>query len=180
MMERFWFSGYSATSLADLEDATGVNRRQLYRLRDTKRGLFLDALDNFTSRAGELHLADLEAPDAGRSQIESTLHTLARPSSTGWGRLGCLVCTASVDEEAMNDAETASRVRGFFRRIESAYANALARADEGSDVGHDTAERRATARGLFGAHVALLVLARAGVGEEVLRDIEVQAISTID
>jgi hypothetical protein len=81
---------------ADREDTPGVNRRQLYRVSANKRGLFIDPLDNFAS-AGELHLADLEAPDAGRARIVSTLHTLARPSSNSWGWLACLVGLASVD-----------------------------------------------------------------------------------
>ncbi len=179
VMEAFWRTGYSGTSLSDLEDTTGVDRRQLYRLSDSKRGLFIDALDNFASRAGELHLADLEAPDAGLARIESTLHGLARPSSTSWGRLGCLVFLTSVDRDAMRDDETASRVLGYFARMESAYATALERAVERGELVADAAEQRATARGLFGAHVTLVVLARAGVDEAILADIAKQAVSTI-
>ena len=178
-MEALWRTGYSGTSLSDLEDTTGVDRRQLYRLSDSKRGLFIDALDNFASRAGELHLADLEAPDAGLARIESTLHGLARPSSTSWGRLGCLVFLTSVDRDAMRDDETASRVLGYFARMESAYATALERAVERGELVADAAEQRATARGLFGAHVTLVVLARAGVDEAILADIAKQAVSTI-
>jgi AcrR family transcriptional regulator len=178
-MQAFWRTGYSGTSLSDLEEATGVNRRQLYRVGASKRGLFIDALDSFAFRAGELHLAHLEAPGAGRARIVSTLTMLARPTSNAWGRLGCLLCLTSVDQDAMDDTEIASRVRGYFARIESAYALALERAFERGELVSDAAEQRATARGLFGAHVTLVVLARAGVKEAILVDIAEQAVLTI-
>ncbi|MGB7820272.1 MAG: hypothetical protein WBL35_16260, partial [Ornithinibacter sp.] len=62
---------------------------------------------------------------------------------------------ASVDRDAMRDAETGSRVRDYFARIESAYATALERAVERGELVADATQQPATARGLFVGHVTL-------------------------
>ncbi len=45
----FWTHGYEATSVAALEEATGLGRQSLYNAFGGKRELFLRSLDRYTS-----------------------------------------------------------------------------------------------------------------------------------
>ena len=43
----FWRGGYAATSISDLQAATGLSRGSLYKAFGYKHGLFLAALDRY-------------------------------------------------------------------------------------------------------------------------------------
>ena len=60
-----------AARLADLEAATGLNRRQLYNTIGDKRQMFLQAMDEFTEMSVQLLLAPLERDEAGLADIET-------------------------------------------------------------------------------------------------------------
>src|SRR5262245_3761272 len=47
VIEAFWRTGYSGTSLDDLSAATGMNRPSLYAAFGDKRALYLRALDHY-------------------------------------------------------------------------------------------------------------------------------------
>lgn len=46
-MEVFWRKGFAATSLSDLTDCTGLNKRSLYNEFGSKEALFLEALSRY-------------------------------------------------------------------------------------------------------------------------------------
>ena len=50
-MELFWRQGYEGTSLADLTRELGLTRPSLYAAFESKKGLFLKALDLYEARA---------------------------------------------------------------------------------------------------------------------------------
>lgn len=179
MMRCFWEYGYEGASMSRLEEAAGVDRRQLSRDFGSKRGLFIQALDDFAAFAGELYLERLEDADSGLGSIQATLRELSDLPKAPQGELGCLVCNTSREELARADAEVADRVSAFFRRIEDAYMRALT---HGAARGELSAERgvlRAKARHLFAVHVALFVLVRAGSPRPVLRDVVQCALASL-
>ena len=49
-MKVFWSKGYSATSLQDLLDSTGIARSSFYAAFGDKRSLFIEALRLFSRR----------------------------------------------------------------------------------------------------------------------------------
>ena len=51
-MQTFWEHGYHATSISDLVEATRLQPGSLYAAFESKRGLFLAALDHY---AGQSH-----------------------------------------------------------------------------------------------------------------------------
>lgn len=85
----FLRTGYEATSIDDLVEATGVHRGSLYKAFGSKRGLFLLALEQAFEDAGsasDMHALDLAlvallelAPrDAGiRDRVSAFVWTLA-------------------------------------------------------------------------------------------------------
>lgn len=178
ILRTFWSKGYAETSLSDLEDATGLNRRQLYNGIGDKRAMFLGAIDGFSEIAGRRFLAALEGPEAGVAEIGALLAEFVRLAAEGGGPAGCMICSAS-QEEIAAEADVAARIDRYFTRIRGAYANALTRAAGRSeiDLTADAIEARADA--LFAAHVSLCILGRTGRPHDQLTRIAKAAIDDI-
>lgn len=174
----FYRKGFAETSLADLETATGLNRRQLYNGFGDKRDLFLQALHDFRESAGQRFLSPLEHDSADIDTIRSTLIGMVDIADTPIGRLGCMVCNTS-REPIAKDPAVNTQVEHFFRRIESAYRNALQQAQKNSALASHNSPA-SLARFFFGIHVSLCVLGRAGEPTDVLRDIANEALARID
>lgn len=179
IMQCFWQLGFDRASLPDLEAAAGINRKQLARDYGNKRGLYLQALDDFAVFAGERFVAPLEQTDGGLAAIRQVLLGLADLPQSPNGHLGCLICNASREPIAQTDDDVSKRVHSYFDRIEGGYRNALERAETDGDIALTADQRQATAKLLFAVHVALLVLARGGVERPVLRDIAAQALASL-
>ncbi|MEM9494270.1 MAG: TetR/AcrR family transcriptional regulator [Myxococcota bacterium] len=179
VMRCFWELGFDAASIAALEKSAGINRRQLFRDYGNKRGLLLQALDDFTTFAGTLYLAPMERAGSGLDTIRDTLRTLAELPSAPYGHLGCLVCNTSRESLAQSDTEVAEKVRAFFRRIEAAYLCALTQAAARGEMDSSPRKLRAAARHMFAVHVSLLVLARSGLDQSVLADVAEHALMSL-
>jgi TetR/AcrR family transcriptional regulator, transcriptional repressor for nem operon len=175
-MTCFWELGFDGASIAALEAAAGINRRQLSRDYGNKRALFLQALDDFTVFSGQRYLDRLEREGSGLDDISSTLTELAHPSRQPSGHLGCLICNTSLEPINSQDGDVRAKVLAFFQRIEDAYRTALVHAAADGDV---RADPRQTARQLLGAHVALLCLARSRVPDDVLGDIAERTLASL-
>src|SRR5262245_52431894 len=74
----FWERGYEATSVADLEARTGLNRSSLYQEFGSKHGLFEAALECYADQVIARLLADLRQADAGLATV-AALFTRRRP-----------------------------------------------------------------------------------------------------
>lgn len=177
LLAQFWQTGYAETSLADLEQATGLNRRQLYNGPGDKKAMFLAALDDFTDTAATLNLAPLEAETAGSGEIAALLRRFVQLAASPDGPNGCMMCSTS-QEEIAQDADVRPRIEAFFDRIEAAYRNALFQASRRGEL--TLSEREVEAKGtyLFGVHVAMCILARAGCAQDRLHRMAEEAIST--
>ncbi|MEM1152327.1 MAG: TetR/AcrR family transcriptional regulator, partial [Pseudomonadota bacterium] len=172
LTDLFWQKGFAETSLADLEAASGLNRRQLYNGIGDKHAMLLKALDTFTEQAGRQFLAALESEDAGLDEIEALLRLFAAAGCSDGPHPGCMVCTVSQEEISGNDA-VAGRIDAYFSRIRAAYRNALQRATERGEVMLNSASIDLRTDALFGVHVAISVLVRAGrPGDELNRMVD--------
>ena len=175
LTDMFWQKGFAETSLADLEAASGLNRRQLYNGIGDKHAMFLTALGSFAEQAGRQFLAALEGEDAGLDDIEALLRLFALAASTEDPPRGCMVCTAS-QEEIASDEAVAGRIDAYFSRIRAAYRNALQRATDRGEITLNGASIDLRTDALFGVHVALCVLGRAGRPRTELTHIAEQAL----
>lgn len=172
LTDLFWNKGFAETSLADIEAASGLNRRQLYNGIGDKHAMFLTALDTFAEQAGRQFLAALEGADAGIDDIEALLRLFAFAASSEDMRKGCMVCTVSQEEVSGEDA-VASRIDAYFSRIRAAYRNALQRATDRGEIRQSAAAIDLRTDALFGVHVGICVLLRAGrPGDELNRMVD--------
>ena len=55
----FWEQGYHATSIAELEQSTGLNRSSIYQEFGSKHGLFEAALECYIDRVVAMLFADM-------------------------------------------------------------------------------------------------------------------------
>ena len=178
LLSIFWEQGYAETSLSDLEIATGLNRRQLYNGLGDKRSMFLQALDDFSDVAGREFLAKLEAADAGLKDIEALLMTFVGMVRDGTSGKGCMVCSTS-QEEIASDQDVKTRIDAYFERIRAAYENALTRAVIRGELTLQPTDIAGRAEALFGIHVALCVLGRAGRPHDQLERMVRQALDDV-
>lgn len=178
-MRSFWEFGYERASISMLEEAAGVDRKQLARDYGNKRGLYLQALDDFAVLAGDMFIAPLERPEGGLEAIRGVLDGLAHLPGMPDGGLGCMICNASREPLARSDEEVARRVRAYFERIERGYRHALDGAHSLGEVDVASDRLEAAARHLFAVHVSVLVLACAGTTAPELRDITERAVASV-
>ena len=138
----FWSSGYHATSLPDLLEATNLSRGSLYAAFGDKHGLFLRALGQYIADSLTRLDADLDPQKDALEGIRACLARYVERTSGAGGKRGCLV-VATAMELGSHDAEVEQRIRRFFKAMETRLAAALGRAkSEGRLADGDRARDR--------------------------------------
>ena len=143
-MEVFWERGYGATSIEDLTAGTGLARGSIYKAFDSKKALFLQALDRYTAASLERRAAMLAREGPVREAIRATFAYDVSRSSGADGRKGCMLLAAAT-EMLPHDADVAERVDTMFRRMRALLADAIRR---GQAAGEIAPERDAEALAL--------------------------------
>ncbi len=157
-MRLFRRRGYLGASLRDIEEATGLHPGSLYRVFQSKDGLFCAALDAYNDQVVQgrvrAHLLEPADPVAGiRSFFTSAFETGLDPDP------GCLLTNTAV--ESFTVTQAADAVHRGLETIESGFTEALTRA---RDLGRLSADLdvEASAAHLLTLYQGLLVLVRAG------------------
>ncbi len=132
-MEVFWERGYGATSIEDLTAGTGLARGSIYKAFDSKKALFLLALDRYTEASLDRRAAMLARAGSPRRAIRDTLVRDGRRSSGADGRKGCMLLAAAT-EMLPHDADVAERVDAMFRRMRDLLAQAIRRAQAAGEI----------------------------------------------
>lgn len=159
----FWDRGYEATSLADLEAATGVGRSSLYHAFDNKRGLFDAAVQDYLDTVIRPRLRVLAAAENGRDGLTAYFGGIAAviaslPADSP--RRGCLLLNSAAGL-AGHDEALRLVVDDYRLELTNAVADALRLARPEADPADVAAE----ARLLTSLSVSALLLARVN-GEE--------------
>jgi TetR/AcrR family transcriptional regulator, transcriptional repressor for nem operon len=156
--QAFWTSGFLATGIDDLEQATGLGRSSLYLAFGSKQGLFQAALTEYEGGFLSRMLAGVEAPGAGLGEAARFFADLAAFFRDPASRRGCLMVN-SITELAHRDAEFTPVATRLATRYHTAFSHALRGAVAQGDMDRGLLDRRAkllasTAHGVW-------VLARA-------------------
>ncbi|GAA3677543.1 hypothetical protein GCM10023081_14790 [Arthrobacter ginkgonis] len=183
----FWRLGYDATSLGDLERATGLGRSSLYHAFGSKRGLFDAAVESYLDEIVRPRLAALtaQADDGGRLAAGGAAPTgtaagdpaAAREALAGYfaemagavaavehddERAGCLLLVSTAGL-AGHDATVRAAVDAYRAELSSAFSAALGRALPGASA----ADLEGRARLFTSLVVGALTLARVNRDEAV-------------
>jgi len=150
-MNLFWAQGYEATSMQELVDVLGIKKGSLYAAFGDKRQLYLAALRHYDKLEIAGGIAILDGRGDGADRIKRLFDNVARVVGNG-DRRGCFLCNAAVEQTPV-DTEVDDYVSAGMRRIEAAFARALADSP-GADM--------AAAQALTTAYMGLRVMAKGG------------------
>lgn len=174
-VEAFRARGFEATSVEDLEKATGLRRASLYGAFGDKRALYLAALRRYDSTRAARLMTEVSAAPTGRKALERMFalvieEAVADPS-------GCLLANAA-SENCSRDARVAVCVEAGRRRIEGGlHAAVLRGVSDGSVKGGG--DPRTLARFLYSSVLGLRALAKSGSGRADLKAVAETALKAL-
>ena len=134
-MRLFWEKGYAQTSMADLVAATGVSRYGFYHEFGDKDALFERCVAHYARTVIAHGLGPLEAPGAGRPELEAYFDSLER-GVTGGSWRGCLIGNTATGGLVPTDG-VALLVARHYERMRAAYRHALGNAAQAGAISGD-------------------------------------------
>ena len=113
--DEFWTRGYTATSVDDLTNVTGLGKGSLYGAFGDKHGLFLRALDDYITSAVDGVRTQLRDPRrSAYDRLTRHIRGQARAIAADTSRRGCMMAKSAAELSATDDeVET---------HVEQAYA----------------------------------------------------------
>ncbi|MDW5318516.1 TetR/AcrR family transcriptional regulator [Rhizobium sp. PL01] len=126
----FWRKGYEATSIQDLEQATGLGRGSLYNAFGGKIALFLEVLDRYRRTESETLLRHLQNPDVFvglhfmLTSIVERMHQPDRPP-------GCLMTNSCLE---LGDANISVVIRNGLEAMRGEFESAFLRARQAGQI----------------------------------------------
>ncbi|MGL4176361.1 MAG: TetR/AcrR family transcriptional regulator [Dermatophilaceae bacterium] len=175
-MDLFWRKGYEATSLTDLLDELELGRGSLYQAFGSKDELYDRALRAYCARHAGGLVEMLEGARDIRAALRDLLQTLAAADRADPER-GCLLVNATT--ERADHQPTVEVVRDTMRRVESAMAGALERAQARGELAPEK-DPRALASFLTTFVQGLRVMGKARAGRRMVDDAVDVALAALD
>ncbi len=132
----FWEKGFEATTLSDLEAATGVDRSTIYNSFGGKTGLYGSATAAYLDMSEEVLFEPLQKGTSGIADIIEFLDRLANVLGSGGNPPGCLIVNdmaADIDHEATNR---------YLQCLAGGFQSALERASSLDHSDPNKAEQR--------------------------------------
>ena len=163
--EVFWARGYEDASIADIIEASGLNRYAIYAEFEGKRELFLACLADFVAeRRARIApiLFDAERPPLAR--LRRAFHMMIDEMLSD--RRGCLMSQTAI-EVARDDPVIRDTVRVYFEEVVQNLAAPLREAAAEGRLNRSLSPEMG-AQLLFNLKIALSVLARAGAARDAL------------
>ncbi len=165
----FWAKGFEATSVADLVEATGVNRASLYGTFGDKDRLFLASLQRYCDQRVETMIDRLERPGLPLGNIRAVFESIVDRVEREGDRRGCFLCNSAV-ELGQHDPAVRGIVEAHLRAIAAGFEDALMRAQVAGDLPVEL-DAPAVALTLASQVNGLRVFAKAGFSPAELRRI---------
>jgi TetR/AcrR family transcriptional regulator, transcriptional repressor for nem operon len=141
-VDQFWECGFEATNVQDLCRKLKLNPGSLYATFGDKRSLFVAVFDRYVERVSRDAIDRIASEPSGLASISAYFDFLVAAIVSGKRRWGCLI-TNSLIELGASQPEIEAKIALHFARLETAFADALARArlrgELKSDVGPEAA-----------------------------------------
>ena len=172
----FWDGGFEATSITDLEDATGLARARLYAAFGTKRDMLHRSIDNYLD--GPLEMVIRRVDGGGLDAISGWFQSIARLRREQPQRamIGCLVVNSLV-ELGDSDPEVNARGDRYRARVLRAFTSALEAAVKRGETTVDVEQNAQVALMLL---LGIFVAIKSGSNEETIASLADAASSVID
>ena len=132
-MNTFWNKGYHGTSLADLTDATGLNKKTLYAEFGSKHELFHEALQLYTDMGTHQAIAYLDQTPLGVENIRRYFRDMHYEPECR----GCLM-TITINQKNLVTPTSMQIIRHTFDVIEGLFLKNLQAAQAAGEIKPDT------------------------------------------
>jgi TetR/AcrR family transcriptional repressor of nem operon len=136
-MNVFWHSGYGATSINTLVQATKLKPGSLYGAFHSKRDLFLEIIDTYAGNRLARIEAELIAAATPLTGIEALFSRLRQELIDDRDGRGCLMVNTLLEMGSQDD-EIRERISAHLNRIEQHLATTLQRAIDSGELRTDT------------------------------------------
>lgn len=125
VLDVFWARGWQGTSMADLAEATRVQRGSLYHAYGGKGQLFLLAFERYAARVMEEAQEALSAPSA-RLALQRFFDVLIASMTADTPSRGCFTTRTAVESDVIGP-QVQARVRALLDRLEAIISKAMSR-----------------------------------------------------
>lgn len=178
-MIQFWREGYRSTSIANLEEATGISRISLYNAFGDKDALFLRALSLYREQARSYFL-DESFGERGLDSIKGLFRSIAtkRPKDAP-EQFGCLMLNTILDIDAVSD-EAKTIVDTCREEMVAGFKTALRTASIAGEAPATDTEIRDRAEFLVGAMWGARITARLKGDVTAGRGVARSVLATVD
>lgn len=175
-IQRFWDSGFEATSVKDLTAETGLTAASLYNAFGDKRAFYRMALDRYieTSIGARIGRSEVLAP---RVAITTFFGDVLRRSLMDRQHKGCMVVNAAL-ELAPHDSEFRDIIAAVLKRIEGFFRSAIEAGQADGTIG-GSVPAAAMAQHLLGVLMGLRVLARVRPERALLEGLVAAALASL-
>ncbi|MGV8972603.1 MAG: TetR/AcrR family transcriptional regulator [Rhodoglobus sp.] len=163
----FWDKGFDATSISDLEEATGLGRSSLYHAFGNKHGLFDAAVDDYLRTVIRPRIAPLLSGSSGPALVEyfTSIRLSVESLPDDSPRRGCLLVNCATGLAGHDEAARAA-VDAYRAELTAALRHALASSDTSRALtSPDELDTRA--RLLAALSISAMVIARVNRSEAV-------------
>lgn len=125
-MKLYWTKGVEATTLSDLEKATGLKRGSIYNTFGDKDGLFLEALDHYSNKIIAPMAQPLKSRDA-REAVKGLLDALLSRFKNKDLPTGCLITGTSMEYNTQSGPvkrKVSDQISGFENALYKSFIQA--------------------------------------------------------
>ena len=173
VIDQFWRHGYSATSIRDLENATGLFRGSLYHAFGDKREMFFRALHRYDQLYREDPINELEKHPSPREAVLSVFESAASQVTDNGSSDGCLEVNVALELGA-HDEKVASFIADAFGGMAEFLRESIERGQARGEICSEVAPDQ-TAKSLLSLFLGLRVLARVSPDQSFLQSVVKQA-----
>lgn len=160
----YWQQGVAATSVPDLERATGLGRSSLYNAFGEKHALFTAALGAYVAQVRAHMLDPLLGGSAGLADLHAFLDRLAVVLGGPLGEHGCLA-VATMAEVAGREPDVRGLTDEYAGALRAGAHAAFVRAERAGEL-RPAADTAAAADALLLGVAGVNVLARGGADRD--------------
>jgi len=178
VMTLFWEKGYGATSMMDIQNATGLKPGSLYDCFGDKHQLFLDAIEHYRNTVVRERLDKLASPGPARPRLEEFFNDLIEFSLGEGRKLGCLMSNSAV-EMSQVDPQTKGLVQDNLVEIAQAFCDVVQDGQTSGEFKTNEAPED-IARFLVSTVQGLRVLAKSSTSKETLTTTTRLALKILD
>lgn len=131
--QTFWERGYGATSISDLVAATGLQPGSIYAAFGSKKGMFLEVLDEYGSFFLSEVKSTLQSEASSLAAIRAFLEAVAEDTMRQEGARGCLLVNATL-EMSQHEPDIAQKLCQHSDKLRLVLLEALSNAQDAGEI----------------------------------------------